>query len=684
MSPATALTLATLLLAFDGLAALCLAGLVGTAAAAAVAIVMAASWWNEPLRDRVSAVPGLGRGVVLLAAGASALDLLYLAGSLLDGLARLLVFLLLYRLVMRSVLRDLRDVAFLAFFMLVASAPLTFGVGFLFVFLVFLVLGTWMLMLYHVATETERAPDRVSDDASPAALGRDLLGLSLAASVATLVLTAALFFVIPRIGQAALTLRAGAPRMISGFSDRVELGSFGEIETDATVVMRVQFPARDAADPELLPDLRWRGMALDRYDGRAWTSTRRARAAIRRSPTGQFELGAFRGAGPVLVQEIYLEPFGTEMIFAAPRALRLGLRADTIVVDDMDGISVPSAAARFRYVVQSELESPGPGRTRELDAEARARYLQLPPLPARVGHLARELVSGAREPRQAAEALTRHLASRYTYTRTLGRTTALDPVDEFLFVQRAGNCEYFAAALAVMLRSLDIPARVVNGFQRGEWNPYGRYFMVRLLDAHAWVEAHVDGDWITLDPSPRAGAEASGAPNGAIMYLDALRVRWYRYVVNWSLQDQLLGALRIRETALGWKPRMPSLTELRTLPREIFVLLALIGLAMALLAWSRGGRGARARAAAALPAFYAQALRALARRGLALAPGETAREFAGRVASAAPACADAFARLTAAYERLRFGARPLSPEEATRTERSHLELRSHLASTRKV
>ena len=57
----------------------------------------------------------------------------------------------------------------------------------------------------------------------------------------------------------------------------------------------------------------------------------------------------------------------------------------------------------------------------------------------------------------------------------------------------SGNCEYFAAAMAVMLRSLDVPARVVGGFQRGEWNPYGRYFMVRLSDAHAWVEAYVEG-----------------------------------------------------------------------------------------------------------------------------------------------------------------------------------------------
>ncbi|PYM36693.1 MAG: hypothetical protein DME15_03085 [Candidatus Rokuibacteriota bacterium] len=461
---------------------------------------------------------------MLVAAGVSALDVVYVAASLLDGLARLLVFLLVYRVVMRRALRDLRDVAFLAFFMLVAAAPLTFGVGFLFVFLVFLVLGTWMLMLYHVATESERVGERSED--AVGALGRDLLGLAVGASAATLVLTAALFFLIPRVGQAALTLRSHQPRMLTGFSDRVELGAFGDIETDATVVMRVRLLGPGLLAPERLPGLRWRGLALDRYAGGAWTSSRRERAAVRRSPLGRFELAPFRGTGPVVMQEVYLEPFGADVLFAAPRVLAVELRADAVLVDDMAGVSVPNAAARFRYVAESELESGGAGDVRPLDDETRARYLELPPLPPRVRSLALEITASAREPREAARALAAHLASRYRYTLALGRATSLDPVEEFLFVQRAGNCEYFAAALAVMLRSLDVPARVVNGFQRGEWNPYGGYFMVRLLDAHSWVEAYLDGAWVhrQLEPSgsghdgaqgPRGGARLEAAGAGA-------------------------------------------------------------------------------------------------------------------------------------------------------------------------
>src|SRR3989442_4586645 len=122
-----------------------------------------------------------------------------------------------------------------------------------------------MLMLYHIAVESERATAR--PDAPVAGLGRDLLGLSLGASVATLAITGALFFVIPRIGQAALTLRTHTPRMVTGFSERVELGSFGQIQTDGAIAMRVRIPEHAVGEPRTLPGLPWRGVALRTYVG---------------------------------------------------------------------------------------------------------------------------------------------------------------------------------------------------------------------------------------------------------------------------------------------------------------------------------------------------------------------------------------------------------------------------------
>jgi hypothetical protein len=296
------------------------------------------------------------------------------------------------------------------------------------------------------------------------------------------------------------------------------------------------------------------------------------------------------------------------------------------------------------------------------DPRWRERYLQLPPLAPRIRALAEEVTAGSADQWEAAQRLTAHLSAAFRYTRVLRRTTELDPVDEFLFVQRSGNCEYFAASLAVMLRALGIPARVVNGFQRGEWNPYGKYFLVRLRDAHSWVEVFIEGTgWLTLDPSPRGGTEPATAAAPAALYLDALRLRWYRYVINWSLQDQMMAAVAVQRTASSWTAWPPSAPSWRQVPRgPLAVVTAVLALTVALW-WWRGRRGAVT--PAPVPVFYARALRLLARRGLAPAAGETAREFSARAGGQAPAYGVPLARLTDGYERVRFGGAHLDEAE---------------------
>jgi transglutaminase-like putative cysteine protease len=671
----------------DGLVALYLGGLLAEPGVALVATGVVASVWQARLRAPLARFRGGATVPGIVAAVASVVDLLYLAPTALDGLIHLLLFLLLYRLFTRETLRDVRDIGFVCFFMLVAAAPGTFDVGFLFVFVTFLGAGTAMLMLRHVLGESERRDAATAFVAGAAPiLGRHVTALTAVATVATLVITATLFFVIPRIGQAALPFRAKVGRMVSGFSERVSLGAFGEIETDGAVAMRVHVPD-DIPSPALLPGLRWRGIALDHFDGRAWTREEPDRFSVRRSPRGTFDIGRQRGGGVLLTQEIYLEPLGTDVVFGAPRMLRLALRADTIVADGAGSVAIAAANARLRYVVESELESVPPSRTAarpgEVDDEERARYLQLPPLAPRVAALARSVTAGEADRLQAAQRLSAHLATQYRYSRVLDRKTELSPVEEFLFVTRAGNCEYFAASLAVMLRSIGIPARVVNGFQRGEWNPYGRYFMVRLLDAHSWVEGYFDdAGWVTLDPSPRGDLAAQTVPDSVSLYLDALRMRWYRYVVNWSLTDQIEAAGTVRRAARSWSFRLERLARPPEIGPGVLVTVVVVAGALVAVFLLRRSRTAGGRAAYAVPHFYERALRRLARGGLVPEAGETAREFARRVGRAEPAIADPFTRVTGGYERARFGGETLDADELRALERSVAALAADRATER--
>jgi hypothetical protein len=168
-----------------------------------------------------------------------------------------------------------------------------------------------------------------------------------------------MFFVIPRVGQATLPFRGELGRRVAGFSERVELGAYGEIEADQTVVMRVRFPD-SISEPFRLPNLRWRGLAFDRFDGRVWESSARQRTLLRREASGEFALATPRGTGPIVRQEIFLDPIGSDAVFAAPKALRIDTSAGAVGLDDMGSIVLPTVSTRLQYSVDSELEQTPP------------------------------------------------------------------------------------------------------------------------------------------------------------------------------------------------------------------------------------------------------------------------------------------------------------------------------------
>jgi transglutaminase-like putative cysteine protease len=662
-----ALSVAVYLLVTNGVAALFLGGLIGVVGLLLLSALLAGSWWQEPLGRRIERVPRLGMAIVTLGVVALVVQIALFAEAMLHIFAHLLVFLLLVKLYTRRTRRDARDIAFLTFFMLVAASPVTTSVVFLALFVSFLVVGTWLLMLRHVSNEADEATPSSLGRPPALGFGRDLFGLSLAASAATIVVTGLLFVVIPRVGQTALPTRPGGARIVSGFTERVQLGAFGEIELDAAVVMRVhlaRFTGGRAA-PEAVPSLRWRGIAFDHFDGREWTVSRSTRRSVLYQEwPAPFPIQRPYG-GPVLAQEIHLEPLGSEMMFGAPRMLRLQSRSESVMIDDLGNVAVATASARLQYTVESEPELGDPRRRRIADARLPrdprwlARYTQLPPMSPRIAELARRVTTGSRDPYDAARRLTAWLSRELAYTRVL-EATASDPLEDFLFERRSGNCEYFAAALAVMLRTLGIPSRVVNGFQRGEWNPYGRYFMVRLRDAHSWVEVFVDGaGWVTLDPTPRDAGEAAPAGASVALWFDALRMSWYRYVVTYSFHDQAAAVESVRRAAWSWSAAALRPREWREVPRGA---LAAVALVVATVVAAAGWRRRRSvTAGVAVPGFYARALRLLARRGLVPGVGETAREFARR-AGTAPWAAP-LVPLTGAYERVRFGSAVLTPAE---------------------
>jgi hypothetical protein len=123
--------------------------------------------------------------------------------------------------------------------------------------------------------------------------------------------------------------------------------------------MRVRFPD-SISEPFRLPNLRWRGLAFDRFDGRVWESSARQRTLLRREASGEFALATPRGTGPIVRQEIFLDPIGSDAVFAAPKALRIDTSAGAVGLDDMGSIVLPTVSTGFstRWIPSSSRRHP--------------------------------------------------------------------------------------------------------------------------------------------------------------------------------------------------------------------------------------------------------------------------------------------------------------------------------------
>jgi hypothetical protein len=331
-------------------------------------------------------------------------------------------------------------------------------------------------------------------------------------------------------------------------------------------------------------------------------------------------------------------------------------------------------------------------------AAASLRYLQLPPLDQRIPQLARQITASASTTYDKAAAIQQYLMTRYGYTLELDRTMPRDPVANFLFVRKQGHCEYFASAMAIMLRTLGIPARIVNGFRGGEFNDLTGSYLVRARDAHSWVEAYIPGyGWTTFDPTPAGLGYTHGRWNRLQLYLDAASEFWREWVVNYdsihqrtledsagahgrALWERQRAWLRAQYDFLLARARAAQRSLLREPSRWG---LGFVGAVVILGLLANEGRLRRAwrnRRTASRPAqapqmaasiWYARMTRATARRGWRKLPAQTPQEFVATIDE--DVLRQSVDRFTAHYERARFAQ---STEDAERLPELYLEIAS--------
>ena len=217
--------------------------------------------------------------------------------------------------------------------------------------------------------------------------------------------------------------------------------------------------------------------------------------------------------------------------------------------------------SRMQYEANSLLPEPSPAALHAAGSDysdsMRQTYLQLPALDPRIPALAKQITLHADTPYDKASAIEGYLRSHYGYTLDLSGPPQADPLAYFLFEKRAGHCEYFAAAMTVMLRSAGIPARYINGFSTGEYNSVGGDFVVRASDAHSWVEAYFPSfGWLTFDPTPPSDDTPPGFFAALGHYWDWFELQWSEWVINYDFAHQFTLAQNLHRVSLDWTQRL--------------------------------------------------------------------------------------------------------------------------------
>jgi transglutaminase-like putative cysteine protease len=461
-----------------------------------------------------------------------------------------------------------------------------------------------------------------------------------------------LFVLFPRLSGPLWNLDMDSSSGVTGLTDRLSVGSVSNLSQSRAVAFRVEFGSH-------VPDYiqrYWRGPVFWTTDGKNWSAA--AEPVGSKNPMSP----GFSASGDEIAYTVTLEPTGQRWIFALDLPSRTPVWSS--LTPDFQLLAATPVNQEIRYRATSYPEY----NTGALSEDDRHRALQLPDnISPRMTALVKHWQgSDARATAVVGQALDYFRSKPFVYTLqppVLGD----NPTDEFLFETRRGFCEHYATSFTLLMRLAGIPTRVVAGYQGGEHNPHGDYYIVRQSDAHAWSEVWLQNrGWVRVDPTSAVAPErierpfgvqdsGPGAPisfelrdPGIIRDLfrqagfatDALNMAWRRWVLDYDNERQgylleLLGLDFVRDYALGVTAVLIS---------GFMLLLVAAGL------WGKTHTKADP-----VERQYRRFCHRLARRGLRRRSYEGPRDFADRVVGNHPDLKPAVKQIVELYISLRYG-----------------------------
>ncbi len=516
------------------------------------------------------------------------------------------------------------------------------------------------------------------------------------------ILSAPIFFAFPRVGSAGFGKNSNGISSFTGFSDSVKLGSIGRLEQNNQIVMRASV---DKKNSENLIGLRWRGVALDNFDNKTWSKSKGGYGESYVKGERDFFLVDYpSGKENLTVQTIYLEPIDTPVLFvlSVPAAIQGNFQA--LKKDSEAAINFSrNGFERLSYKVYSDTSLPSVENLRTDNknySPVAQNYLQLPPhFDGRISQLAGKITGKINNRYDKAKAVENYLQNNFGYTLEL-KSGGEEPLADFLFNVREGHCEYFATAMAIMLRTQGIATRVVNGFQQGEYNETADAYVIKQRDAHSWVEVYFpkENAWIPFDPTPFAGQSSETNSAGIVgkfnKYVEALETLWIQYFVSYDNQEQrsLFRSVKngfaeyqtktsnwlnnLQYQIKNWWGEVRGDKGLQASAKAVgygiaYLLSVILGLIFVvwlyrkihkLTVWKRIFSWFKQKNEATIIEFYERMQKVLTSKGFTRAAHQTPLEFA--FALNMPEAV----RITEKYNRVRFGEKKLSKDEANEIE----------------
>jgi len=580
-------------------------------------------------------------------------------------------------------------------------------------------------------------------------VGRPLVWLTLNSALIALLVTVFVFYAFPRSSEMQWqSNNAQQARREVGFSTEVTLGEQGDVSESTEEVMQVWLTHPDSGRVYELDDLPlFRGIVLTNYEHKRWSASRRS---------SQLPLLDTRppSSKPLVMQRFRVQPVKDRVLFSIypsyayeiSDALLYDAIREQIKREEAEGTTseyelyTSGLTNRRMAKIVAASRAPSEEELRKLSALPPVSEEGNDPL-AQTKALTAELVKDIPEDDHfnRARVLTNYLrdSTRFSYSlQPVPRDPTLDPVEDFVNQTRAGHCEYFASALALMLRSIGIPTRLALGFKGGEFDE--DHYNVRQMDAHAWVEAYLpperippgnlsevdseNGAWMVLDPttsnSPQAISTAEFLLQSAKRGLSAIRTGWNNYVLGMDYERQqnaIFGPIVDTTTAFIHGVSDPDtwvgvFAHLRSMISPAYwglanggwfswrgAVAAIVIMLMSLAAYRLGYLGLARWRHWGQPAgdaatsrdidveFYRRFEALLRQHHLVRNACQTPREFAlavGGQLAESPRTAPAASlprQIAEMFYRVRFGRRPLDPPEAETVERALTELAGALA-----